>query len=210
MNANSEIPQQINEVEVDASPVQCVLGANGSGTGLESGTLLTQARSRPVRGFVYFISCGDHIKIGFSTRPLDRLRALQTSHPDALEIVGTMRGTRALETKLHKRFADTRERGEWFQTSGALWDYIDRNAIERKGEMPNLSPKTRAAIGQLTRARLAHDPESAIAHGYSNLIELVTVMDSYVRPAWATHESQTVPGMINWQMKRIAALTAAR
>lgn len=97
--------------------------ANDSATSSSTDTELAQSRSRPVRGFVYFIGCGEFIKIGFSSRPLDRLRELQTSHPDELEILGTIKGTRKLEFRLHKRFADLRERGEWFQTSDALWDY---------------------------------------------------------------------------------------
>lgn len=181
---------------------------NDEGTDTNSDAELTQPRSRPVRGYVYFIGCGDYIKIGFSTRPLDRLRSLQTSHPDTLEILGTIRGTRRLESRLHKRFADLRERGEWFQTSEDLWDYIDRNTIERKAARPELSPATRAMVGNLTRLRSGHDAESPIGHAYSNLIEQVTAMDSYVRPAWAVHECQTLPWMIKRQIADLARLRA--
>jgi hypothetical protein len=181
---------------------------NDSGTKAGSDTPLTQESLRPVRGFVYFIGCGEYIKIGFSSRPLDRLRALQTSHPDELEILGTIRGTRQLESKLHKRFADDRERGEWFQASDALWDYIDRNTIERKTALPELSPAARAMVSKLTRLRCGYDAQGAIGHAYSNLIEQVTAMDSYVRPQWATHECQTLPWMIKRQMADLQRLRA--
>lgn len=125
------------------------------------------------RGYVYFISCGEHIKIGFSTRPLDRLRALQTSHPDALEILGTIKCNRSLEAKLHKRFADLRVRGEWFDADQAIMAYIDRHSIERKAELPKLSPATREAVGQLMRLRNRYDYDTPQGHVCSNMIELL-------------------------------------
>jgi hypothetical protein len=53
-------------------------GMNGDGTVKHN-----SAETVP-QGRIYFISAGDKIKIGFSTRPLDRLKALQTAHPGCL------------------------------------------------------------------------------------------------------------------------------
>lgn len=102
------------------------LGVNDAGTSSKIDTSLTQRRSRRVRkGWVYFIQAGDKIKIGFSTRPLNRLRDLQTSNPGALEIIGTMQGTKAYEHRLHERFKRFRVRGEWFRSTAALTRLID-------------------------------------------------------------------------------------
>lgn len=182
---------------------------NIAGTRCENDTRLTQRRSRGVRGHVYFIRVGDFIKIGWSTRPMDRLRQLQTSHPDELEIMGTIKGERSLEGKIHKRFSKNRVRGEWFEEDGPLLDYIDKYTVERKPFYePKLSPEARTMIVKLTRLRRTHDAESPLGHAYSNLMEQITEMADYVRPAWAVDDRQTLPGLIQWQMKRLAELTA--
>lgn len=141
---------------------------------------------------------------------MDRLRQLQTSHADELEIMGTIRGDRSLEGKIHKRFSKTRVRGEWFEEDGPLLDYIDKYTIERKPfYQPKLSPEARTMIVKLTRLRSAHDAESLLGHTCSNLMEQIMEMADYVRPEWAADDRQTLPGQIKWQMTRLAELTAA-
>jgi len=207
MNATEEKPQQINGLEDDASSVLASEGVNEAGTGSKSDAPLTQRRSRPVRGHVYFIRVGDFIKIGWSTRPMDRLRQLQTSHPDELEIMGTIKGERSLEGKIHKRFSKNRVRGEWFEEDGPLLDYIDKHTVERKPFYePKLSPEARTMVVKLMRLRREHDPESAMGHTLSNLLEQIPAMAEYVRPEWAVHETQTLPWLMQLQMKRLAAL----
>lgn len=76
--------------------------------------------------FVYFISDGEAIKIGTSTRPDRRVRALQTSHPRRLRIVGVMRGGAALEQELHRKFRRVRLKGEWFSDCAEINDFIDQ------------------------------------------------------------------------------------
>jgi T5orf172 domain len=182
---------------------------NDTGTSETIDTPVTQRRSRGVRGHVYFIRVGDYIKIGWSTRPMNRLRQFQTSHPDELDIMGTIKGQRSLEGKIHKRFSKTRVRGEWFEVDGPLLDYIDKYTIERKPFYePKLSPEARTMIVKLTRLRNAHDAESPMGHTCSNLMEQITEMADYVRPAWAVDDRQTLPGLIKWQMDRLAALKA--
>jgi hypothetical protein len=82
------------------------------------------------KGKVYFIRAGDKIKIGFSTRPLDRLKALQTAHPGCLEIIGIMHGAFSLEGRLHEQFSRYRIRGEWFRLSPEIVRYIEANTLE--------------------------------------------------------------------------------
>lgn len=67
--------------------------------------------------FVYFLRIGDRIKIGTSSRPLPRVRALMTGcagDPDQIVIV---RGSRADERRLHERLRVDHVRGEWFAAS---------------------------------------------------------------------------------------------
>lgn len=71
-------------------------------------------------GFVYFLRCGDFVKIGFSTKPEARIRYLQTATPFNFELVGRHPGTRHHEKQLHKIFASLRHRHEWFLAHEAI------------------------------------------------------------------------------------------
>jgi hypothetical protein len=99
-------------------------GMNGDGTVKHN-----SAETVP-QGRIYFISAGDKIKIGFSTRPLDRLKALQTAHPGCLEIIGIMHGAFSLERRLHEQFSRYWVRGEWFRLSPEITRYIEANTLE--------------------------------------------------------------------------------
>lgn len=71
-------------------------------------------------GNVYFIrdGCGN-IKIGVAQDVLRRMKELQTSNPNKLEIVSCLHLPRLdhaymVETELHKKFSNVRKQGEWF------------------------------------------------------------------------------------------------
>ncbi|MGJ7042107.1 mRNA-degrading endonuclease YafQ of YafQ-DinJ toxin-antitoxin module [Shinella sp. BE166] len=86
--------------------------------------------------FVYFISDGEHVKIGLSRQPRKRLSSLQTGHPKRLNIVGLMPGGAEDEFQLHGRFRDHRVKGEWFRDCSEIRDFIalaanDNSAIAR-------------------------------------------------------------------------------
>lgn len=78
--------------------------------------------------FVYFISDGEHVKIGLSRQPRKRLSSLQTGHPKRLNIVGLMPGGAEDEFQLHGRFRDHRVKGEWFRDCSEIRDFIARAA----------------------------------------------------------------------------------
>jgi len=80
---------------------------------------------------VYFIQAGGPkgcIKIGHSRYPASRLRELQTGCPDALTLLGSVRGPVELEKALHLYFSDERVRsdGEWFRSSERLLRTINK------------------------------------------------------------------------------------
>jgi hypothetical protein len=66
---------------------------------------------------VYFIQSGDNgsIKIGIALNPQNRLRTIQTSHPEKLHIRALTHGGIEQERDYHQRFADHRLHGEWFR-----------------------------------------------------------------------------------------------
>jgi hypothetical protein len=68
-------------------------------------------------GFIYFIrgELTGRIKIGWATKPGERLKALQTASPDKLLIVAAHPGNGRDEKALHQQFAAHRVHGEWFE-----------------------------------------------------------------------------------------------
>lgn len=82
------------------------------------------------KGFVYFIHDGRAIKIGFSQSVSGRLHDLQVASPTKLHLVGYMDGTPADESALKKKFSDIRLRGEWFEPSDLILDYVEELAAQ--------------------------------------------------------------------------------
>lgn len=78
---------------------------------------------------VYFAASGSRIKIGWSARVTARLAQLQTGNPDPVRLLATTPGGRALERRLHERFADARLAGEWFEATPELTTYIEQLAV---------------------------------------------------------------------------------
>ena len=74
--------------------------------------------------FVYLITDGPLVKIGYSKDVDRRLRDLQTSTGHNLSVTAYMKGTRQDEKALHRRFKAHRAKGEWFRIEGRLADFM--------------------------------------------------------------------------------------
>jgi hypothetical protein len=84
------------------------------------------------RGEIYFLECGDFVKIGFASVLEGRLRSLRTANPYPLNILATISGYASTEKRLHARFAGARHRGEWFCRTPELLKFINEiNGAER-------------------------------------------------------------------------------
>lgn len=158
---------------------------NGPRTCEPRDTWLTRRRSlfdRPHRpkkvASVYFIGAGDRIKIGFSYRPTERLKDLQTSHHMTLELLATMPGSYQTEARLHKKFAHLKQKGEWFVARPELIEYIDQISGKRKpkpepeieGDQPRApDPAICRTISDLIRSRRSASPKKRLL--MTNLIE---------------------------------------
>lgn len=206
MNSNSEIPQQINEVEVQPSSDQDGSILNGSGTDSKSDTPLTQRRSRPVHDWTYFIRDAEGIKIGRSVSPRSRLHDLQGGNGSKLELLIAVSEKRLTEAAAHRQFAHLRTHREWFRPEQDLLDFID--VLKSEIKKPKRTCRGNPIVSKLRDLRKAHGFNSPIGHCCSNLMEQIPLMDDYVRPAWAQDRRQTVPYLIEWQMKRLEALKA--
>lgn len=81
---------------------------------------------------VYFIRCGDFIKIGFTRgrAQLDeRVKTLQIGNPFDLEVVDWIVGNWRLEQFLHEKFDHLHHQGEWFRADPELERFIARHGM---------------------------------------------------------------------------------
>lgn len=182
-------------------------------TNPKTDTPVTRERSRRVRTeYVYFIHGGDRIKIGFSHNPMTRLKELQTSTADDLQLLGAIPGDEQQEKALHAQFKGLHIRGEWFRADPELITYICQVTGQPLPEIdppeaPEVSPEARAMISSVLtrRNRVGADtPRGAIL---SNLANQARHLNGSDPKPWATHPMQTVKGLMEWNAKRLAALT---
>jgi len=79
-------------------------------------------------GYVYFLrewgNDESPIKIGFSGDITERVRQLRYTTGLDLELLAWFPATLSVERDLHKRFAASRVRGEWFKPTKELLDAI--------------------------------------------------------------------------------------
>lgn len=77
----------------------------------------------------YFLECEStsNIKIGRSVDPKKRFKALSTSSPTVIRILGVIE--KDVETELHRKFKESRLQGEWFGSTPELLEYIKENTI---------------------------------------------------------------------------------
>jgi len=191
----------------DAKPEQTAV--NGSRTAAASDTRLTRGRSRPVRpGCVYFIRRGDTIKIGTTKDLKRRLSGLQTSHSEPLELMAAISDDRIGEFETHEQFAHLRIRGEWFRAEPELLEFIETTK-SIVGEIPSRRPPPppgiRVAIRRLRKQRNMVGAETREGRLLSNLALQTAELADYVQQPWATHPMQTLQGMMDWQIKLLAA-----
>lgn len=76
---------------------------------------------------VYFITSGEHVKIGVSDNPGRRLKQMQTAQPAPLVLAGSMPGHFGLERELHRIFKKYRTHGEWFKLTAVISRFIAAN-----------------------------------------------------------------------------------
>lgn len=77
---------------------------------------------------VYFADAGGQIKIGWSKKVSARLAQLQTGSAVPIKLLGTTPGGRAVERRIHERFAHLRLSGEWFIAAPELLAFIAQRA----------------------------------------------------------------------------------
>lgn len=71
-------------------------------------------------GYVYCITDGTAVKIGYSLKPAARVAELQTGNPRPLRLLATIPGTEATEKSLHVKYLRYNVLQEWFRPARAL------------------------------------------------------------------------------------------
>lgn len=99
------------------------------------------------QGFIYFIACGEFVKIGHSATPRRRPKDFATANPYDCTIIGIMPGGTLDEAKLHERFAHLEHRNEWFHKTPELIQAIDGLC----GDWSAVAPRVRGGASLVTR-----------------------------------------------------------
>lgn len=77
-----------------------------------------------VREYVYFVSDGDNVKIGFTTKPAKRMINLQAANPRQLRVLAVFQGPKTIEGYLHFLFREHHVSGEWFADCEAITKFL--------------------------------------------------------------------------------------
>ena len=73
---------------------------------------------------LYFIRSGQYVKIGVADNPWERLGKFQVGSPVALELLAVAPGSFDEEAIYHSMFSQHRVRGEWYDASGPILEFI--------------------------------------------------------------------------------------
>jgi hypothetical protein len=75
--------------------------------------------------YLYFIQCGDKVKIGVSSDPESRKGSLQTGAPGKLHVIASLEKMGDKENFCHKRLSHLHISGEWFRYTDEVDALID-------------------------------------------------------------------------------------
>jgi hypothetical protein len=73
------------------------------------------AAARAAKGDLYFIRCGNAVKIGHTANIVQRLANMQVNTPHELDCLLLLKGQGHEERQWHERFRADQIRGEWFR-----------------------------------------------------------------------------------------------
>lgn len=125
LDGNSVDLRSLSDADRDRYPREAPFStrwlARELGTSASTVNRIRRKRGRQER-VVYFIACGDLVKIGKTFDIEARIRDLQCGSPVLLTLLKTTPGYSELESALHNHFADRRRHGEWFDVTLAEVD----------------------------------------------------------------------------------------
>lgn len=140
----------------------------------------TISPARP--GFVYFARIGesDRVKIGFASDPRARVRNMQTSAPEPINLVRVLLGTPADERRLHTLFRPHWLAGEWFALSAEMIESdVGLTDVTKRFQKASVRPSVSASTGshaddQLVRMWLHNRPQTTVRAYTADVRSLLT------------------------------------
>lgn len=126
---------------------------------------MTKASDLKTEGWVYFIQCGEYVKIGLSSNVESRLKALQSATPYPLKLLKKLPvpNMARAEARLHRHFASVRHKGEWFRlTEDDLWEVMSFESIDVWYLEDNDDGNTQESK---ERGQQVHDDQSEVSPG---------------------------------------------
>jgi hypothetical protein len=81
---------------------------------------------------IYFIGCGEFVKIGRANDPAQRAKDLQIGNPYVVELMGTFDGNDAEEKRLHAAFAPFHHRAERFFLTKTIHQFVVQHCDKAK------------------------------------------------------------------------------
>jgi hypothetical protein len=113
----------------DRRPIMQAIAAEG----LATAGIQTRITQKPLtRKYLYFIRCGDAVKIGVSSRPEERIKTLQTGAHAPITLLCKIKNAGHLERSCHKRLTHLCLTGEWFKYTNE----VDTVMMELQQETP--------------------------------------------------------------------------
>lgn len=98
---------------------------------------------------IYFIQAIDGtgpIKIGYALDPKTRLAQIQTMSPVFLRILAQIKGNRKNEIELHRRLAEFRSHGEWFDPVPEVYECMDNDYSKEESVLSETKKQGRVRI----------------------------------------------------------------
>ena len=82
---------------------------------------MSVAPNSPSAGYVYLVRCADLYKIGATKNAVQRIARFETAYPHDLKTIRVtlVADMKRVESELHKRFAQKRVKGEWFDLTAS-------------------------------------------------------------------------------------------
>jgi hypothetical protein len=136
---------------------------------------------------IYFIKCGEFVKIGRSNDPNRRLDELKAANPYDLKIIGVVDGGDAEEQRLQAAFESYHHKYEWFFLSKAINSFVDKHCI--KPSMPRTSPKDEKVDG---KPGIVPDSGSALILKKMTLVQMEEVRRTI--GDWFAEKLEACPG----------------
>jgi hypothetical protein len=139
--------------------------------------------------YVYFVTDGEYLKVGFSKSPKSRVKGLQTANPRELRTVAIIEGDELKESEIHARLNAHHVRGEWFRHC----EEVDR-LISIECEEYRYRLAERARESRLIEERL--DAQDAIYEEWNRLedassYDYTVVSDYALKMMWQSARDRT-------------------